>query len=46
MSQEIENIKNNIVNKLEQLNKRKFPANVIADIFRPFQITGRGYGAD
>ena len=42
MSQSVENLKNDIVNKLEQLNKRKFPANVIADIFRPFQITGRG----
>ncbi|AZB94109.1 hypothetical protein DKE46_001310 [Acinetobacter pittii] len=41
-NQEIENLKEDIINKLDQLNKRKFPANIIADIFRPFQITGRG----
>lgn len=41
-NQEIENLKKDVINKLDQLNKRKFPANVIADIFRPFQITGRG----
>lgn len=38
----IENLKNVIVNKLDQLNKRKFPANKIADIFRPYHITARG----
>ncbi|MBR7735978.1 hypothetical protein [Acinetobacter nosocomialis] len=41
-NQEIENLKKDVINKLDQLNKRKFPANIIADIFRPFQITGRG----
>jgi hypothetical protein len=38
----IENLKIKVVNKLDQLNKRKYPANKIADIFRPFHITGRG----
>lgn len=41
-NQDVESLKKDIINKLDQLNKRKFPANVIADIFRPFQITGRG----
>lgn len=41
-NQDIESLKKDIVNKLDQLNKRKFPANVIAEIFRPFHITGRG----
>jgi len=41
-NQDVENLKRDVVNKLEQLNKRKFAANVIADIFRPFQIIGRG----
>lgn len=41
-NQDVENLKKEVVNKLDQLNKRRFPANVIADIFRPFQITGRG----
>ncbi|EYT17885.1 hypothetical protein [Acinetobacter sp. 1000160] len=38
----IENLKIEVINKLDQLNKRKFPANKIADVFRPFHITGRG----
>lgn len=41
-NQDVESLKKDVVNKLDQLNKRKFPANIIADIFRPFQITGKG----
>lgn len=39
---DVESLKKDVVNKLDQLNKRKFSASLIADIFRPFQITGRG----
>lgn len=38
----VESVKKEVVNKLEQLNKRKYPANVIADVFRPLGITGKG----
>ncbi|RYL25934.1 hypothetical protein [Acinetobacter piscicola] len=38
----IESLKIDVINKLDQLNKRKFSANIIANIFRPFHITGRG----
>lgn len=41
-NRDVESLKKDVVNKLDQLNKRKFSASVIADIFRQFQITGRG----
>lgn len=41
-SQNITGLKSEVINKLIQLDHRKYPANKIADILRTFHITGSG----